>query len=788
MMSALRSQLRDTDGTRFPLSVLAGKVVRRVRESTAAFFLLRGCTRVGRGCRVVGRPLILNAGRILIGDRLRVTSRWIPVELTTGPGGTIEVGDDVAVNYGTLVSARRSVRIGHRAQIGNLCVISDTELPGTPTDGVGAGAEPQPVEIGDDVWLAVRVTVLPGARIGDGAVITAGSVVSGSIPRRVVAGGIPARVLRSLDAHDTAIEAPADATAGPQPPAPVPAGSEAPPDYRGALVADFTIDELAGILRRSPERPTVAAAVAPFNQVAQSLLTSPAPDASDFVLVWTRPESAVPLFGRLLESESVPLPAVLAEVEAFCDLIVKGAKGYRFAFVPTWTLPHWHRGLGLLDAREGVTRALTAMNLRLMERLADAPTVHVLNAQRWVSSAGAAVYTAKPWYMGKLPFPADVLAEAARDIKTALGALTGLARKVVVVDLDDTMWGGTVGEQGWQNLRLGGHDPQGEGFVDFQRALKALSRRGVLLAIASKNDEAVALEAIDSHPEMVLRRSDFVGWRINWGDKAKSIAELATALNLGLQSFVFIDNDRVERARVREALPEVLVPEWPEDPMSYRQALCAMGCFDTPALTQADANRTELYAAEREREQFKSQVGSLEEWLKTLDMRVRVEPLSRTNLPRVAQLFNKTNQMNLSTRRLTADELLAWTADGNRRLWAFTVSDRFGDAGLTGVISLEADNDRGRIVDFILSCRVMGRKVENTMLHVAARHARQLGLRSIEACYLETPKNKPCLEFWERSGFQRDDSNRFVWTMDREYALPEEIRLVEEPDRERAMA
>jgi FkbH-like protein len=345
------------------------------------------------------------------------------------------------------------------------------------------------------------------------------------------------------------------------------------------------------------------------------------------------------------------------------------------------------------------------------------------------------------------------------------------------VDLDDTLWGGTVGEQGWQNLRLGGHDAQGEAFRDFQAALMALTRRGILLAIASKNEESVALEAIDCHPEMLLRAKDFVGWRINWTDKARNIADLTAELNLGLQSVVFIDNDPVERARVREGLPEVLVPDWPSDPLLYPKALLTLGCFDTPALTKTDADRTKMYAAERERDRHRAQVGSFEEWLKSLNMRVRADLLSPANITRAAQLFNRTNQMNLSTRRLTADELAKWATLEGRKVWAISVSDRFGDAGLTGVVSLELDEQSCRIVDFVLSCRVMGRKVENTMVHLVVAHARESGAQHVEAHYLQTQKNKPCLAFWEASGFERQEESRFVWNTERAYGLPDEIHL-----------
>jgi len=285
------------------------------------------------------------------------------------------------------------------------------------------------------------------------------------------------------------------------------------------------------------------------------------------------------------------------------------------------------------------------------------------------------------------------------------------------------------------------------------------------------------MEALRQHPEMVLRPADFVAHRINWGDKAQNIADIARELNLGLQSFVFIDNDAVQRARIREALPEVLVPEWPDEPVTYRSALDSLTCFDSSAITAADVARTAQYATERAREHFRDGVNSVEEWLRGLDMRVRVEELSSVNLSRVTQLMNKTNQMNLSTRRLTSEELTGWLQHGDRRLWAISVADRFGDAGLTGIISVERDGTTARIVDYVLSCRVMGRKVEETMLSIAIADARERHLSRVEAHYRPTAKNKPCLTFLLSSGFAHDNDEKFVWNTEREYPCPPVIAL-----------
>ncbi len=222
-------------------------------------------------------------------------------------------------------------------------------------------------------------------------------------------------------------------------------------------------------------------------------------------------------------------------------------------------------------------------NLRLLHNLDTVPNVVALNASRWIELVGESAFNERLWYMGKIPFANGVFKAAAREVKAALRGIRGAARKLIVLDLDDTMWGGIVGEVGWQNIILGGHDPMGEAFVDFQRALKSLNRRGVLLAIASKNEETVAWQAVNQHPEMILRPDDFAGWRINWNDKAQNIVEIATELNLGLDSVVFIDDSQVERDRVRQALPDVLVPEWPSDTRLYLRALCDLDLFSKVA-------------------------------------------------------------------------------------------------------------------------------------------------------------------------------------------------------------
>ncbi|TVR67025.1 MAG: HAD-IIIC family phosphatase [Gemmatimonadales bacterium] len=552
---------------------------------------------------------------------------------------------------------------------------------------------------------------------------------------------------------------------------------------RLAVVSDVNLANLSSLLSRGgDEGRGVRTRLLPFGEVIRPLLEESPREEGEGLLIWVRPESVLPGFRQLLDGSPPESEALDQEVEEFMALVGQAAARFPFTLMASWTPPPSTRGLGMLDMdpTQGVAGTLLRLNLALARAAAAHPGIFLLDAARWMA-AGDPVEAARMWYLAKTPFSRPTLTAAAADIQAALRGLRGRARKVVVVDLDDTLWGGILGDAGRDGLRLGGHDPIGEAYVDFQRALKALTRRGVVLAVVSKNDEATALDAIRTHPEMVLRPEDLAGWRINWSDKARNVAELAQELNLGLDSFVFIDDNPSERGRVREALPQVLVPEWPSDPLRYAATLRSMDVFDLPSLNREDRERAQMYAAERQRKEARSSVGSVDEWLRSLEIRVTAEPLSETNLPRAAQLLNKTNQMNLSTRRMTEGELERWTTEPLHRLWTLRVEDRFGDYGLTGIVSLalEPEAARARIVDFVLSCRVFGRQVEETMVHLALEAAREEGSAELVATLVPTEKNAPCRTFWsERSGFETAPDGTFRRPVELAYPAPEFVTLL----------
>ena len=310
--------------------------------------------------------------------------------------------------------------------------------------------------------------------------------------------------------------------------------------------------------------------------------------------------------------------------------------------------------------------------------------------------------------------------------------------------------------------------------------MKRLSTTGIILAIVSKNEEPIALEAIEKHPEMVLRLSDFATWRINWRDKAQNITELVSELNVGLDSVVFIDDSPHERSLVRELLPDVLVPELSGDPLNLLSELADLRCFESASISHEDRARTSMYVADRQRKDLATRGESVGEWLKQLDSEVEVVRLSAANIDRAVQLFNKTNQMNLTTRRLSVRELQDWASQPTHQVWTFRVRDRFGDHGLCGIASLAVHGNHAELVDFVLSCRVMGREVEDAIISVVAAKARDAGAALLQASYVPTKKNAPCLRwFEERTMFRRPNQGTFLLDIASHAPAPEHIRITQ---------
>lgn len=357
-------------------------------------------------------------------------------------------------------------------------------------------------------------------------------------------------------------------------------------------------------------------------------------------------------------------------------------------------------------------------------------------------------------------------------VARVLAARQGLTAKCLVFDLDNTLWGGVVGDDGVEGIVIGNGDAEGEAFLSVQHYGLAQARRGVILAVCSKNDEANALEPFERHPEMAIKRSDVACFVANWDDKAANIREIARRLNIGLDSLVFVDDNPFERNLVRSTLPMVAVPEVPEDPALVPQCLADAGYFEGVALTADDLQRTEQYRQNAEREAAAADATDVEGYLRGLDMTLEWGRFDATNLPRIVQLINKTNQFNLTTKRYTEDEVRALMADDNSVGLHFRLKDRFGDNGLIAVvIGKKLGGTTGDLVidTWLMSCRVLKRRVEEATLDVLAAEAKRMGARFLIGEYQPTAKNGMVRDHYKILGFDPDgsgDGEAARWSLD----------------------
>lgn len=330
--------------------------------------------------------------------------------------------------------------------------------------------------------------------------------------------------------------------------------------------------------------------------------------------------------------------------------------------------------------------------------------------------------------------------------------LEGIAlkrKKCLVLDLDNTLWGGVLGEDGIDGIKIGGDYP-GKAFLYWQEALKQLAKSGVILAVCSKNNEQDVLEAWEKNPFIVLRKDDFSAYRINWTDKATNLKELASELNIGLDSFVFVDDNPTERELIRQALPMVAVPEFPEQPYMLPEFFkqLVFDYFKVYSVTDEDRKKTEQYKANAARAQAQASFADYDKFLESLDIQMIIEPADEFNIPRIAQMTQKTNQFNLTTKRYTDADIRDFVSQG-WKIWCISVADKFGDNGITGCVMVNGEE----IDTFLLSCRILGKGIEQAFARKVLAMLKEDGKETLSASYIPTAKNAQVKDFWEKCGF-----------------------------------
>lgn len=385
----------------------------------------------------------------------------------------------------------------------------------------------------------------------------------------------------------------------------------------------------------------------------------------------------------------------------------------------------------------------------------------------------------RTWFESKQPFSTDLMVDVAREFAVLAGSLKKAAKKVIVLDLDNTLWGGVVGDDGLEGIEVGTTSPRGEAYRDFQQNLLDLSKRGVLLAVCSKNDHEKAVEPFLKHPEMVLRLSNIVNFKANWEPKSENIRQMATELNLGLDSFVFLDDNPAEIDIVRQFVPEVTAIWLGEDPSTYSATLKNCRHFELRSVTKEDLERVKLYQQEAKRQELQSTSTDMGVYLTSLEMTATISPFTSIDVPRITQLINKSNQFNLTTRRRGESEVQALMASPEHSSFTIRLSDRFGDHGLIAIVVTKIEGDELHVDTWLMSCRVLKRQVEEITLNEIVRLARERGARRVVGSYKPTVKNGMVKDLYPRFGFAPGEATQesFDYILDVDGYTPHETKI-----------
>ncbi len=542
------------------------------------------------------------------------------------------------------------------------------------------------------------------------------------------------------------------------------------------IARSFTVEPVVPILRAVGARYglDLTVRIGEFNSYSQELLSAESAAYNqpfDVLILALQTQDIAPLlWSGEIATDQPALEAEVARVTSEIDALLTAFRSRSSATVILNLLdsPSIVRQ-GVLDQQiaYGQADAIADANRRLRSACRRVGGVYAFDYGEAIARRGRdRWHSSYHWLTSRLPISKEFLADLAQEWTRFLVPIAGNVAKAIVVDLDNTLWGGVVGEDGADGISLSQEYP-GAVFVDVQRALKDLARRGILLAICSKNNEADALEVFERHPDMQLRLEDFVVRRINWKDKSTNLREIAFELNIGLDAIAFLDDNLVERRQVRSAVPDVIVLDYPERPDTWAARLLSDPRFERLSVTDEDRRRTSMYRARAVQAEAALAFESNDEFLHALRQTVRLQAMTKMTRARIAQLTQKTNQFNLTTRRYSEQDL---TEFDERGLWiaGAHVTDRFGDHGLVAAVVAEATNQRLRLDTMLMSCRVIGRGVETAVLSGIIQYARSRAYTHIDGTFIHTRKNAPARDFYSAHGFAliTEDDTQSNWTLD----------------------
>jgi len=433
---------------------------------------------------------------------------------------------------------------------------------------------------------------------------------------------------------------------------------------------------------------------------------------------------------------------------------------------------------GIYDSKMdyGFKEMISDLNSKLVDFIKTQNSVYCYDLDRFVTRHGQTnVFDYHKYFFGDIKISFDYIPYLGHELVSYIKAALGANKKCIVVDLDNTLWGGIVGEDGFEGIKLS-KTPPGNAYLEFQKRLLALHKRGIILAINSKNNVDDALEVIRKHPDIVLKEEHFASMKINWIDKLTNMKEIATELNIGLDSIVFLDDDPVNRDLISMELPQILTVDLGEDPVNFASILMELNDFDLLQITEDDVKRGQMYLEDKNRKYLLESATNLDDFLKQLNIIIEMKNADEFSIPRISQLTLKTNQFNLTTKRYQEEEIRKFTNDKTMLVGCAQIKDKFGDNGIAGVYVVKKENSEWIIDTFLMSCRIMGRGIEDGILSAILEDAKKQGAKKVKAMFIPTAKNQPTANFLSDYGFVNEGSY-WVFSLENEIIIPPHLKI-----------
>lgn len=555
-----------------------------------------------------------------------------------------------------------------------------------------------------------------------------------------------------------------------------------------AILRSFTIETIAPILKVELYKEKIYSNlfIGEYNQYHQELFNATSnlyKFNPNLIIIAIRLEELYPqLISNFLDIKSNLSQVKNYIINEYRNIIEKAKNDLKCnIIIHNFMLPY-NNYTSLYDFQDtdGQINFLRKLNYELVKLVNQYKGVYLVDVDNTSSLIGKLnIQDKKMWYLSKNPYKYEFYVLLANEYTKYIKAIYGLKKKCIVLDLDNTLWGGIIGEDGLDGIILGESYP-GKCYKDFQQQLLKLKNRGVILAICSKNNPEDVDEVFEKHPDMILNMADFACIKANWNDKCTNIKTISEELNIGTDSLVFIDDNPIECELIKQQIPEITVINLSKNPIEYPDLINSLNYFETINLTEEDFHKTDIYKAQINRNILKNSYNNLDDYYKSLEMRVEIKEANSFAISRVAQLTQKTNQFNLTTKRYSENDIKEMLQDNYYKIYYIRVIDKFGDNGITGCCILKKIDDYKLFIDtFLLSCRVMGRNIENAFMSFIYNKAKEGNIKRLIGEYIPTKKNKPVKDFYINTGFIKNENNYYLFDIDNnEILCPSYIKII----------